>query len=602
MTSDGSIKKLVESIAVQTQQLAGIDATMARAAETAAEHLKVSMKSAVLLRGMSKTMSAPRLVEKTLAPVPDSSPDILENISKNSAGIVSELRSVLDSSLEIEKYADETSRKMSSLIRGQTRMTDRISDVMHHGFSAIRRVIRGDQNVTPPIPSSGQDPIHSLAELRNPGTTDGTIPSNELSANSQVIPVLQKIEESTAGILSKFLPILTEIKLSSDVTSSILSKFVGSINADDMARAEEKKDTMSFFERLFKDKDAKEKKESSSSNDKGRGLFGGKLMDLLKGGILGLIPGLPALARLIPKFKFIGKLFRRLVLPITAAISVITSAFEEWEKISDGSYFEQFGAILVGAGKGALKFLLGVPAFLGDMIKDYIMAPLLSAFGKDEWAEKLKGISFMEMSKKLVDTIFGFADHIGGWIGDLINDVMAAWDYARHGIFRSSEEKLRELYKENLDAVGGDHEKAAVKTREDTQGWRGKQKFTDEEYGKAESFWKSSEKSRELVETAEQKRRDDLRKKVDDAAARMSDRFTFGLTGKLRNLISAREEKEEIEENAKKSQGAGNTIVAPSTTNTSTTSNRISNMNIVPSNAIDRTTGALIMNRFGAVY
>lgn len=130
------------------------------------------------------------------------------------------------------------------------------------------------------------------------------------------------------------------------------------------------------------------------------------------------------------KFFKLGEVFGKIFAPIEAVYYTIMGAFDEWKKVADEGVGTQILGALKGAGKGALEWLLSLPATLIDLVKDWVIAPMINFFGGDDVAKKLKSFSVADFAKEFVNEFFGFFTKIGNFVGDYIVKIIDifTWD------------------------------------------------------------------------------------------------------------------------------------------------------------------------------
>ena len=159
------------------------------------------------------------------------------------------------------------------------------------------------------------------------------------------------------------------------------------------------------------------------------------------------------------KFFKLGEVFGKIFAPIEAVYYTIMGAFDEWKKVADEGVGTQILGALKGAGKGALEWLLSLPATLIDLVKDWVISPLLKLFGADEIAKSLGNFSFVDTAKILIDELFIAVGSLGEWIGGIITKVMDifTWD-SNSGIINNITKYALKLFllPEQLVAIVGD--------------------------------------------------------------------------------------------------------------------------------------------------
>jgi hypothetical protein len=145
------------------------------------------------------------------------------------------------------------------------------------------------------------------------------------------------------------------------------------------------------------------------------------------GGVIGkLFSFFEKIGSIFSKFKVIGSAIGKIFAPIEAAWYVVTAAFDDWKKsVDDGAgLLEQGVSAIAGAGKGALTWLLSLPSMLIDLIKDYVIAPVLGAFGMDQIKRSLKNFSVVDFAKEFVNEAFDNIRRVGEWIGTWITNLI----------------------------------------------------------------------------------------------------------------------------------------------------------------------------------
>ena len=130
------------------------------------------------------------------------------------------------------------------------------------------------------------------------------------------------------------------------------------------------------------------------------------------------------------KFFKLGETFGKIFAPIEAVYYTIMGAFDEWKKVADEGVGTQILGAIKGAGKGALEWLLSLPATLIDLVKDWVISPIINFFGGAEIAKQLKSFSVADFAKEFVNEFFGFFTKIGDFIGDYIVKIVNifSWD------------------------------------------------------------------------------------------------------------------------------------------------------------------------------